>query len=270
MSNQDTQQKGTEPIRFTDGAAYERYMGAWSQRVGDRFLEWLSPAPGQRWLDVGCGNGAFTQMIVERCAPASVDGLDPADAQLAHARARFAPGVATFHQGDAMALPFADASFDVTVMPLVIFFVPVPAKGVAEMVRVVAPGGLVTAYGWDLTGGGFPYAILQDALRAVGRNVPMPPNPEAAELDRLRGLWSAAGLSDVETCEISVQRTFPSYDDYWTTVLGAPSASGTLSSMAPGERAQMQTLMRERLPIDAAGRITLSARAHAVRGTKAG
>jgi ubiquinone/menaquinone biosynthesis C-methylase UbiE len=120
-------------IRFDDGAGYERYMGKWSQLAGDTFLDWLAPAPGLRWLDVGCGNGAFTETLVERCAPASVDGIDPAAGQLAYARARPAARIAQFHQGDAMALPFPDDTFDVAVMPLVIFFVPEPAEGVAEM-----------------------------------------------------------------------------------------------------------------------------------------
>ena len=78
----------TEPIRFEDGAGYERYMGAWSRLVGDAFLIWLEPEPGGRWLDVGCGNGAFTELIVTRAAPLAVDGIDPSDAQLIFARSR--------------------------------------------------------------------------------------------------------------------------------------------------------------------------------------
>lgn len=66
-----------EQIRFNDGAAYERYMGKWSQLVGDIFLDWLDPPPGLRWLDIGCGNGAFTETLMTHCAPASVDGVDP-------------------------------------------------------------------------------------------------------------------------------------------------------------------------------------------------
>ena len=93
----------TNEIHFDDGAAYERYMGTWSQLAGDTFLEWLAPPPGLRWLDVGCGNGAFTEMVVERCAPASVQGIDPSEAQLAYARTRPAARVAQFRQGDAMA-----------------------------------------------------------------------------------------------------------------------------------------------------------------------
>ena len=56
-------------IRFDDGAAYEQMMGIWSQLAGEVFLDWLKPAPGLRWIDVGCGNGAFTELIVSRCAP---------------------------------------------------------------------------------------------------------------------------------------------------------------------------------------------------------
>jgi ubiquinone/menaquinone biosynthesis C-methylase UbiE len=130
-----------EQIRFNDGAAYERMMGAWSKLAGETFLDWLAVRPGLKWIDVGCGNGAFTELIVARNAPAEVQGIDPSDGQLAYARTRSGTAMAEFHQGDAMALPFADRAFDVATMALVIFFVPEPAKGVAEMVRVVAPGG---------------------------------------------------------------------------------------------------------------------------------
>src|SRR5690606_1481513 len=122
------------PIRFVDGGAYERYMGAWSQQVGEAFLDWLDPAPALRWLDVGCGNGAFTELITAHCAPSAVHGIDPFEEQLDYARTRLASTAAKFQKGDAMALPFSGDAFDLAVMPLVIFFVPEPAVGVAEMV----------------------------------------------------------------------------------------------------------------------------------------
>src|ERR1700758_3439174 len=111
-------------IRFEDGAAYERMMGTWSRLAGDVFLDWLAPRPGQRWIDVGCGNGAFTELLVQRCAPAEVQGVDPSEAQLNFARPRHSAGIAHFQRGDAMALPFDSNSFDAAVMALVIFFVP--------------------------------------------------------------------------------------------------------------------------------------------------
>ena len=51
-------------IKFEDGAAYERMMGVWSQLIGLEFLDWLSPPSDQRWVDIGCGNGAFSEQIV--------------------------------------------------------------------------------------------------------------------------------------------------------------------------------------------------------------
>ena len=255
-----------ETIRFDDGAAYERYMGKWSQLLGEAFLEWLAPRAGLRWLDVGCGNGAFTEMLVERCAPALVEGIDPSEGQLTFARARSSSPVMQFRQGDAMALPFAEDSFDAAVMPLVIFFVPDPARGVAEMARVVCPGGLVTAYAWDMLGDGFPYEALKVAMRGLGVVVPEAPNPGASRIDALRELWSHAGLEAIETRPISVQRTFASFDDYWTTILGAPSAGPKLAAMSSADLALLKARMRAQLPSDADGRITCGGRANAVRG----
>jgi ubiquinone/menaquinone biosynthesis C-methylase UbiE len=256
----------TNQIRFDDGVAYERYMGIWSQLTGEIFLDWLAPESGWRWLDVGCGNGAFTEMLVQRCAPASVHGIDPSEAQLAYARTRPASRVAQFRQGDAMAQPFPDNTFDAAVMPLVIFFVPDPAKGVAEMARVVCPGGVAAAYAWDMAGGGFPYAALQAEMRELGIAVPVPPSPEASKIDTMRDLWTSAGLEAVETRQITVQRTFADFDDYWSTILGGPSVGPQLAAMTAAELALLQARMRAHLPPDAAGRIICRARANAVKG----
>lgn len=255
-------------IQFTDGAAYERYMGKWSQLAGGQFLDWLKPAPQQQWLDVGCGNGAFTQLIVDRCAPSAVIGVDPSAAQLQHARERFSPAIAQFHEGNAMALPLSDGVADVAVMPLVIFFVPVPERGVAEMVRVVRVGGLVTAYAWDMQGVGFPYVSLQDEMARLGYPVPQEPSPEASRADVLHRLWVDAGLGDVAVREFSVQRTFEAFADDWDTILGAPSAGPALNGMPAETLDQLQSRLRDRLPADDRGRITYSARANAVRGVR--
>jgi SAM-dependent methyltransferase len=165
-----------------------------------------------------------------------------------------------------MALPFTDNMFDTAVMPLVIFFVPDPAKGVAEMARVVCPGGTVTAYAWDMFGGGFPYEALQAEMRGMGVAVPVPPSPGASRIDAMQDLWAGAGLEAVETREITVQRTFVDFDDYWTTILGGPSVAPKLAAMAAEDLALLKARLRERLPIDAKGRITYSARANAVKG----
>jgi SAM-dependent methyltransferase len=255
-----------EAVQFNDGAAYERYMGRWSRLVGESFLEWLAPKPGGRWLDVGCGSGAFTELLFERCAPALVKGIDPSEAQLAHARGRFAGRPAEFLKADAMALPFPDEAFDAAVMPLVIFFVPVPAKGVEEMARVVAPGGLVAAYAWDMPGGGFPYAVVKEELLAMGAPAGTETHPDASRLEALRGFWEDAGLEAVETRAIEVRRAFADFDDYWATLQGGPSMSARLKAMSPADTQRLQARLRERLPARPDGRIVYSARANAVKG----
>lgn len=205
-------------------------------------------------------------MIVQRCAPAGVDGVDPSDGQLAFARTRPASRIAKFRQGDAMTLPYDDKSFDVAVMALVIFFVPDPTKGVAEMVRVVRPGGCVAAYAWDMYGGGFPWDSVQSELRALGQKIVYPPSADASRIDTMRQLWASAGMADIDTREITVQRTFQDFDEFASIGLTTPSIGPIVRAMSPGEVDKLKTRLRDRLPVDANGRITYSARANAVKG----
>jgi SAM-dependent methyltransferase len=252
-------------VRFDDGAAYERMGGTWSRLAGQTFIDWIAPRSGLRWIDVGCGSGAFTELLVERCAPAEVQGIDPSEEQLAFARRRPAARLAEFRQGDAGALPFSEDRFDAAVMALVIFFVPDPAKGVAEMARVVSPGGMVAAYAWDMLGGGFPLVPFRAEMLALGVELPMPPRSDVSKMEALRDLWTGSGLDAVETRIIAVQRTFADFDDLWTTTLGS-SFGQTVATMAPGDVEQLKLRMRERLPADAAGRITYGAHANAIKG----
>jgi ubiquinone/menaquinone biosynthesis C-methylase UbiE len=253
-------------IRFEDGAAYERMMGVWSRKLGEIFLDWVAPPPNLRWLDIGCGNGAFTELVCERCTPAEIHGVDPSAAQLAFARARPAGRIALFQEGNAMALPFPDDCVDAAMMALVIFFVPDPAKGVAEMARVVTPGGIVAAYAWDFPGGGYPLQAMQDEMRAMGLNPPIPPRAEVARAEALRELWDDAGLVDVETRQIPMTRGFADFDDFWTTSINGSSMVSVVSAMSPDEAARLKERMRALLPADAAGRVTSAGHVNAVKG----
>jgi SAM-dependent methyltransferase len=253
-------------IRFDDGAAYERMMGRWSRLAGEIFLDWLAPPAGLKWIDIGCGNGAFTELIVARAAPAEVQGIDPSDVQLAYARTRSGTGTAKFRKGDAMALPFADRAFDIAIMALVIFFVPEPAKGVAEMARVVAPGGEIAAYAWDVAGGGFPLQPVQTEMQAMGIAPLRPPSADASKMDALQRLWKGAGLVDVETRRIDVQRSFVDFDDFWTSSTLSSSIAPLVASMAPDVLARLKEGVRARMKADGAGRIVYGAWANAIKG----
>lgn len=258
---------GEFQIRYDDGVAYERMMGAWSRAAGEIFLDWLAPSRGLRWIDVGCGTGAFTELLVERCAPVEVEGVDPSEAQLTFARARPVGQIAKFQRGDAEALPFPHAKFDAAVMALVIFFVPDPAEGVAEMARVVCPGGTVAAYVWDMKGGGHPLELMHTEMKAMGFTAPLPPRSDVTGLEALRRLWRGAALDEIETREITVQRTFADFEDYWTTSTLAATVSQTIAAMDSRDLELVKTRVRAQLIADAGGRITCSARVNAIRGT---
>lgn len=257
-----------QKIHFNDGAAYEQMMGVWSRFAGEDFLDWLEPSPGLRWIDIGCGNGAFTELLIERCSPVEVEGIDPSEEQLAFARTRPACSPARFQRGDAMALPFADGCFDAAVMALVPVFVPDPAKGVSEMVRVVRPGGAVVTYMWDMLSGGFPLDPIHLELQAMGFAAPRPPRMEASRMEALRDLWIDAGLGDVQTREINVHRTFADFDDFWITNLKSPALGPTVAALQPADVEMLRSRVRARAPAGADGQITIGARAHAVRGRR--
>ena len=72
--------------RFDDSTAYERFMGNWSRAAGAVFLDWIAAPPGAGWLDVGCGTGSLARLILDRCSPAAVTGIDPSAAQIGGTR----------------------------------------------------------------------------------------------------------------------------------------------------------------------------------------
>src|SRR5689334_16760329 len=118
-------------LSFDAADDYERFMGRWSRAIGERFLVWLGAPKGAQWLDVGCGTGAFSDLILRGHAPGSLTGIDPSSAQIDYVRQHL-PGH-TFQVGDSMAMPFADGAFDVVASALVIHFIPDRAKAFAEM-----------------------------------------------------------------------------------------------------------------------------------------
>lgn len=255
------------PTQFNDGEGYERQMGRWSRRVGEQFLQWLALPPDLAWLDVGCGNGAFTEVLVQQCRPSGVHGIDPSEGQLSFARDRQTTGSAEFRQGDAQALPYQDNMFDVAVMALAINLIPDPARAVAEMKRVVRPGGMVATYMWDINGGGFTMEPIRRALSEMGTETPFF-GAEFTEQDGMRGLWQSAGLSAVEMRRIETSLSFDDFDDFWSSNLRLPNTvSKAVNTLSENEVGQLKARLGEQLPTDDQGRIVYSAHVNAAKGT---
>jgi len=169
---------------FSDGAAYEQFMGRWSSAVGAIFLDWVVPPKNVRWLDIGCGTGVFTELVIDKCSPATVAAVDPSDAQIEQARNKPIAKRADFQVADAQVLPFPADAFDVVVSSLVINFIPDRARAIAEMRRVAHPGGLVAGYVWDFAAEGNPSAPIRFGLSQVGAKPPHTSGTEDSRLDR--------------------------------------------------------------------------------------
>jgi SAM-dependent methyltransferase len=253
------------------GDAYEQYVGRWSRLVARDFLGWLDCAAGLRWLDVGCGTGALSAAILERCAPTTLVGIDPSAGFIATARAQSADPRARFEQGDGQALPLADGALDVAVSGLVLNFVADPGAMLREMRRVLRPGGTVALYVWDYAGEMQLMRYFWDAVAAL--------DPTASGLDEgvrfpicqpdtLTTLFRNAGLEAVTTGTIDVPTVFRDFEDYWTPFLGGQGpVPGYCMSLPDERRAALREQLRAALPVESDGRIALIARAWAVRGT---
>jgi ubiquinone/menaquinone biosynthesis C-methylase UbiE len=262
---------GSAEKLFTDGEAYERLMGRWTRLVGDVFLDWLDVPKGLRWLDVGCGNGAFTEELIARCAPSTVVAIDPSDDQLAYARTRPGLKTAEFQVGDAQKLLFAENSFDVAVMALVICFLSDPYLAVMEMARVVRRGGWIATYMWDIPGGGVPVDPIFLELESMGMTSVRPLNTEISRREVMQELWKKAGLVSVDTRVISIPVVYSDFDDFWDSNTVPIGPQGKLiERMSLSEREQLRSRLRDRLPIASDGRITYESFANAVRGRTPG
>jgi SAM-dependent methyltransferase len=200
----------------------------------------------------------------------AIEGVDPSEGQLAFARERLATPIANFRQGDAMALPFEDAAFDAAVMALVVFFIPDPFKGASEMARILRPGGLGIAYIWDIVSGGGPSEAIIGQLQKMGFPPPRAPRAESSTPEGLEALWTHAGFVDIKTEVVRARRLFDSFDDYWSTTIGAPNLAPMLATMTPADVSQLKSRVREQVPIEASGRVTIEAHANAIVGRQPG
>lgn len=252
---------------FNDGDAYERLMGHWSREAGSIFIDWLSPSNGLKWLDVGCGTGAFTDLVCERCTPSRICAIDPSKEQIDYAQARPSTGDVDFRTGDAQRLPFGRGEFDMAAMALAINFVPDPALAVAEMRRVVAPKGTVASYIWDFAGERATQGPLIKAIKDMGFDVPPVPRVEFSTGDKLREMFVAADLQEITQRTIDIQIEFANFDDYWSSQTGLVTpAVEPIMAMSSAEVDSLKSLLNKKLSANGDGRIGYSASVNAIKG----
>ncbi len=264
--------KAKSSIKWENSVAYELFVGRWSRLVGKEFLKWLAPVPGIRWLDIGCGTGALSEAILQHTEPLSVKGIDLSEGFVTYCRERIRARQASFEKGDALALPLETASSDAAVSGLVHNFLPQNEKALAEMKRIVRPGGMIAIYVWD-------YGSKMQMLRHFW-NAALAVDPTVYDLDEGRRFsdckpdplveqFTRAGLDNIKVTSIDVWTEFKDFDDFWTPFLGGqgPAASYT-ASLDAKQRAALRDRLQASLPVAVDGSIPLIARAWAICGIR--
>jgi len=254
---------------WESGDPYEYYMGRWSRLVAESFTDWLSPSSGLSWLDIGCGSGALSEVIISNHKPAVLTAIDQSEDFVKTAQKRLGRR-ALCRVGNALSLPLDNSSVNIAVSGLVLNFIPEPEKALSEMRRVTDAGGTVAVYLWD-------YAGKMDFLRHFW-DTAVEIKPEAMNLHEserfpdsnavaLKRLFENAGFVDIETQSIEIITHFRDFDDFWKPFLGGqgPAPSFVLS-LDEGEKNKLRNSLKARLPTLRDGSISMVARAWAAKG----
>ncbi|MEO6533056.1 MAG: methyltransferase domain-containing protein [Pseudolysinimonas sp.] len=193
--------------------AYARFMGGYSEKLAVELADAAGVTAGQRALDVGCGPGALTAVLVERLGSDHVAALDPSEPFVEAARTRL-PGV-DIRLAGAENIPFDDESFDIALAELVVQFMSDPVAGVTEMARVTKPGGTIAACIWDHGTDRGALSPFWKVARARDSRLDDESGQFGAREGQLAQLFEQVGLRDIRSMLLTVHRHYASFDDWW-------------------------------------------------------
>jgi SAM-dependent methyltransferase len=244
---------------FISDVSYDKFMGRYSVRLAPLFADFAGIEHGARVLDVGAGTGALTAELARRNAATAA--VDPAPVFVEALRARF-PDV-DVREAAAESLPWPDESFDAALAQLVVSFMRDAPAGVAEMRRVVRPGGVVAICMWDRHD--------MEMLAAVNRVQAVVTPERTADISPYRRREALEGLlgAGAQTELLEVDASYTGFDDFcdgWGS--GAGPAGVWLDSLTDAQREQARAAMYRELG-EPTGEFTLVGRVWAVRATRA-
>jgi SAM-dependent methyltransferase len=249
--------------RRVDESAYDRYIGRWSRLFLPALCAAACIGEEHKVLDVASGTGEAALAVLPMIGSSGVVvGVDISMPMVETASTRMAGRPYLAVAGDAEALPFASASFDVVVCQLGLMFFPNPALALAEWRRVLQDDGRVAACVIGSPERAPMWGILADVL---GRH--LPDQAEALHMsfalgdgDRLRQLFIGAGLHDVHILLETRRGTFASFDDYWTPIEeGTGQIPQAYLALPASTRRLVRAEVRSRLsPFERDGEYTMS------------
>ena len=243
--------------------AYASFMGRFAAPLAEQFADLVGVTEGDRALDVGCGPGTLTAVLVERLGAEHVSAVDPSPSFVPAVRERL-PDV-DVQEAAAEDLPFADATFDVAVAQLVVPFMADAVRGLSEMRRVVRPGGTVAACAWDFERG--PVQVFWHAAdelfpgAAAWRDLP------GAREGQLAELMTAAGLEAARSTTLGVRVEIRTFEEWWAPFgFRIGSAGEFFATLTYDEQQALRTRCVELLPEEP---IEIAGVAHAATSRRA-
>ena len=227
--------------------AYGQFMGRFSRPLAEQFVELVAIQPGQRVLDVGCGSGALTSVLVNRVGVDQVSAVDPSESFVDTVRATY-PSM-DVQRSAAESLPYPDGAFDAVLAQLVVHFMTDPVRGIAEMARTAIRGGVVAASVWDHAGDGGPLSAFWSAVRSIDPSAPDESDLPGVAEGHLAELFVAAGLHDVSSSSLTVRVAHSTFEDWWDPfTLGVGPAGAYVAGLDDAGRDALRDRCRERLP----------------------
>jgi len=233
-----------------DAAGYEQLMGRWSKKLAPLFIEFVGLADGEKVLDVGCGTGSLTFALSKLADLNEISAIDYSPVFVAAANRQNTNPRIHIQQADACALPFEGGTFDRAMALLVLHFVPEAGKAVAEMRRVVRPGGIVGAVVWDHLGGMPAMRMMVDTVAALTeagcqlRNrYCFQPMMQPGEMQQA---FVEQGLVDVTETELMIRMDFQNFDDYWAPIAAGEGPLGKfMTTLDATQRARTDAAVRD-------------------------
>jgi len=234
-------------------------LGFWA-RYGQRTIERLRLPRGARVLDVCCGSGASALPEARAVGPEGhVIAVDLAGEllKLGQAKAK-AAGLTNveFHRGDMTSLGFPDRHFDAVVCVFGIFFVPDMEAQVAELWRMVRPGGRLAITTWGERFWSPAYEIWLETVRRVRPDLGTAFNPwdRITTPEAVRKLLHDGGAQNVEVVAEDGYQAMRSPEDFWTMALGS-GLRWTIDKMGPEQAGEVKREIIDRLAAGGVDRV---------------